>query len=75
MTNKLTMLTLAGALALSAVAPSAMAVSNEKGAAARRPNSVTNAKATSVKVATKKSAGRAAVPPHTILNGAKDNPF
>lgn len=70
MKNKVTMLLLTGALALSAYAPSAMA-RNQKGSAARLPNAVS--KSASAKAASKKSASRSAIPPHTVLNGATHN--
>jgi hypothetical protein len=66
MKNKLTMLTLVGALALSGVAPCAMA-SNTKGSA-RSPKSATSAKAQ----ATKKAASRAWVPNHVLFPGLAD---
>jgi hypothetical protein len=74
MKSKLTMLTLAGALALSATAPSAMAASNQKGAAARAPRSITASKV-AAKAATRNYSKTSAVPPHTILSGAKNNSF
>ena len=60
MKSKLTMLTMLGALALSAVAPSAMAKSNQRGASSRSPVAVQTKAAKSI---TKKSSNRAAVSP------------
>ena len=74
MKSKLTMLTLAGALALIAAAPNAMA-SNQKGSSARAPRTTSASKVTVAKAATRMSSKTSAIPPHTILKGAKDNPF
>ena len=65
MKSKLTMLTLAGALALTATAPLAMAA-NQKGAAARAPRSIAPKKVVLVKATEKKTAGNAWIPNHTL---------
>ena len=65
MKSKLTMLTLVGALALSAVAPSAMA-KNQKGAAAISPRSVKGKTALVAKTPRMRSSANAWVPNHTL---------
>ncbi|HTV65882.1 MAG TPA: hypothetical protein VMD98_09765 [Bryocella sp.] len=52
MKSKLTMLTLVGTLALSAIAPNGMALGKQKGFAARTPNAVA-AKSATAKAASK----------------------
>ena len=89
MKSKLTMLIFAGALTLGATAQNAMAsggLGNSPPARAVRGRTVaafsakrsTPARAGAYATkggVTKKASNRAAVPPHTILNGAKNNAF
>jgi len=76
MKSKIMMLIGIGALALSVSAPNAMAVSNGRGSAARSPHATTSKSVITKKASVSKKASRnAAVPPHTILPGAKNNAF
>ena len=88
MKSKLTMLIFAGALTLGATAQNAMAGTPARaGAFAVKHSTPARAGAFAVKRSTparaganavtqsKKVSNRAAVPPHTILNGAKNNAF
>jgi len=107
MKSKLMTIISIGALALSAVAPSAMARVSGTLPPSKRPNAVSGASANAAALASKNTIGKnraiagktadgatnsigqdhavsgktgdfsksSAVPPHTILNGAKDNPF
>ena len=90
MKSKLTMLIFAGALTLGATAQNAMAgTAARAGAFAVKHSTPARAGAYAVKRSTparagayatkggvtKKVSSRAAVPPHTILNGAKNNAF
>ena len=77
MKSKLTMLIFAGALTLGATAQSAIAGTPARaGAFAVKHSTPARAGAYATKGGvTKKASNRAAVPPHTILNGAKNNPF
>ena len=77
MKSKLTMLIFAGALTLGATAQNAMAgTAARAGAFAVKHSTPARAGAYAVKGGvTKKASNRAAVPPHTILNGAKNNAF
>ena len=90
MKSKLTMLIFAGALTLGATAQNAMAgTAARAGAFAVKHSTPARAGAYAIKRSTparaganavtrsasKKVSSRAAVPPHTILNGAKNNPF
>ncbi len=66
MKSKLTMLTLVGALALSAAAPMAMA-KNQKGASAVPSHSIAPKKVVLVKATTgQKTSGNAWIPNHTL---------
>jgi hypothetical protein len=75
MKSKLMTMIWVGALAFGAAVPSAVARSNMSGGNARRPSSLQTSKSAAAKAASKKSSSRAAIPPHTILNGATNNPF
>ncbi len=85
MKSKLVMLILGGAMAFSASAPSAMAKSGSgtlppvyRGSAVSTASAVAKkatAAASRQATASKKYSPKAAVPPHTILNGASHNPF
>ena len=86
MKSKLTMLIFAGALTLGATAQNAMAsgglgnspparaVGSRTGFAVKR-STPARAGAYAIKGTASKVSGKAAVPPHTILNGAKNNSF
>ena len=77
MKSKLTMLIFAGALTLGATAQYAMAsggLGNSPPARAVGSRTVA-ATAVSKRAVSKKISPRAAVPPHTILRGAKNNAF
>jgi len=75
MKSKITMLIAIGALALSASAPSVMAVTKGRGGAARTPltpttkSVITKKQASQQSIQCKKLSCRAAVPPHAILPG------
>ena len=77
MKSKLTMLIFAGVLTLGATAQNAMAsggLGNTPPARAVGSRTVL-ASAVAKRAATKRVSSRAAVPPHTILKGAKNNAF
>jgi hypothetical protein len=77
MKSKLTMLIFAGALTLGVTAQNAMAsggLGNTPPARAVGSRKIA-ASAGNKRAVTKKVSSRAAVPPHTILNGAKNNVF
>lgn len=90
MKSKLTLMIFAGALTLGATAQNAMAgTAARAGGFAVKHSTPARAGAFAVKRSTparagayatkggltQKASSRAAVPPHTILNGAKKNPF
>ena len=77
MKSKLTMLIFAGALTLGATAQNAMAsggLGNTPPARAVGSRTVA-ASAINKRAVTKRVSSRAAIPPHTILKGAKNNAF